>query len=448
MELKFGLYQQQALKLTMTQELKQAIELLQYSAQELTSFLEAKATENPLIQLENTNVKYMDVRYDGSKKRKSKMIERDDKQWLEQIAQTSMSLQDYLFIQLFLKTLSKEEKKLITHLIYNLDKNGYLMISIEEAARICGIDIPIAIQCLELLQSLEPAGVGARDLKECLLLQVERKKECPKLVKEILENYFLEFADRKWKPLAKKLGVDINDIQMAGDYIKTLEPRPGSAYHYEQPQYIVPDLIVSIENENIELNLFQNHLPNVHFQKDYYTMLSSYKDQQVKQFLKEKTQDYHWIMKSLQQRNETLWKVGMTIIQKQYDFFLKGPAFLKPLTMKELSNEIGVHESTVSRAVREKYIQTPFGTFELRYFFSASLTKSTDEEDEQASALQVKTMISQLINLEDKGKPLSDQVIADKLKKDGIIVSRRTVAKYRDQLNIPSSSKRRRYESC
>ncbi|GIN85386.1 RNA polymerase sigma-54 factor [Heyndrickxia sporothermodurans] len=447
MDLKFGLYQQQALKLTMTQELKQAIELLQYSAQELSSFLEMKATENPLIQLENTNVKYMDIRFDGAKKRKSKNIERDDKQWLDQIAQTSMSLHDYLFIQVSLKTLSKEEKKLLTYLINNLDGNGYLTVSTDEAAKLYDISIAQVSHCLEVLQTFEPAGVGARNLKECLLLQINRKKNYQPIVKDILENYFIEFADRKWKLIAKKLEVDLNDIQLAADYIKTLDPRPGSAYYQEKPQYIVPDLIATIENGNIELNMFNNHLPKVQFQKDYYTMMSSYKDSHVKQFLKEKTQDYHWIMKSLQQRNETLMKVGMTIIQKQYDFFLKGPAYVKPLTMKELSNEIGVHESTVSRAVRDKYIQTPFGTYELRFFFSSSLMKTSDMDDEQASALQVKTMISQLIDKEDKTKPLSDQAIADGLKKDGIIISRRTVAKYRDQLNILSSSKRKRYET-
>ncbi|MGE8206596.1 RNA polymerase factor sigma-54 [Heyndrickxia sp. NPDC080065] len=445
MELQFGLFQQQTLKLAMTQELKQAIELLQYSAQELTSFLEAKATENPLIQLENTNVKYMDIRYDGSKKQTSKYNERDDKNWINQIAQSSATLQDYLFIQLSLKTLPKDEKKMMSQLINNLDTNGYLTIPIEEAAKISNIDIQAANQCLDLLQSLEPAGVGARDLKECLLLQVQRKKDCPRTVKEILANYFLEFADRKWKLISKELGIEMNEIQMAADYIKTLEPRPGSAYYKEQPQYIVPDLIVTIKNGNVELNLFQKHLPNVQFQKEYYTMMSSYKDQQVKQFLKDKTQDYQWIIKSLQQRNETLMKVGMMIIQKQYDFFLKGPRFLKPLTMRELSDEIGVHESTVSRAVREKYIQTPFGTYELKYFFSSGLMKNSDEDDDQASALQVKTLITQFIEKENKLKPLSDQAIADDLKKDGIIVSRRTVAKYRDQLNIPSSAKRKRY---
>lgn len=256
----------------------------------------------------------------------------------------------------------------------------------------------------------------------------------------------MEFADRKWKPLSKRLGVEINEIQWAADYIKTLNPRPGAAYHSEQAQYIVPDLIVTLENDTIELDLFQKHLPNVQFQKDYYKMMSSYKDQQVKHFLKEKTQDYQWIMRSLRQRKETLLKVGMAIIQKQYDFFLKGPEYLKPLTMKEISEEINVHESTVSRAVREKFIQTPFGTYELRYFFSTSIMKSNSiDEEDQASAQQVKMRISHLIEQENKLKPLSDQGIADDLKNEGIIISRRTVAKYRDQLNIPSSSKRKRF---
>ena len=141
---------------------------------------------------------------------------------------------------------------------------------------------------MDILHGLEPVGVGARNLQECLLLQVNQKKDCPTLVNDILTQYFLEFADRKWKPLSKQLGVEINEIQWAADYIKTLNPRPGAAYHSEQAQYIVPDLIVTLENDTIELDLFQKHLPNVQFQKDYYKMMSSYKDQQVKHFLKEK----------------------------------------------------------------------------------------------------------------------------------------------------------------
>ncbi|MEK5172863.1 RNA polymerase factor sigma-54 [Heyndrickxia sp. FSL W8-0496] len=446
MNLQFGLYQQQSLKLTMTQELKQAIELLQYSTQELVSFLEEKAIENPLIQLEHTNVKYIDLGSDGFKKRKSYKNERDYKQWIDQISQSSINLQDYLFMQLSLKTLTNSEKAVLSYLIYNLDSNGYLTVPIEEVAKKNDVELVVVNRCLDILHGLEPVGVGARNLQECLLLQVNQKKDCPTLVNDILTQYFLEFADRKWKPLSKRLGVEINEIQWAADYIKTLNPRPGAAYHSEQAQYIVPDLIVTLENDTIELDLFQKHLPNVQFQKDYYKMMSSYKDQQVKHFLKEKTQDYQWIMRSLRQRKETLLKVGMAIIQKQYDFFLKGPEYLKPLTMKEISEEINVHESTVSRAVREKFIQTPFGTYELRYFFSTSIMKSNSiDEEDQASAQQVKMRISHLIEQENKLKPLSDQGIADDLKNEGIIISRRTVAKYRDQLNIPSSSKRKRF---
>lgn len=444
MELQVGLWQQQTLKLAMTQELKQAIELLQYSSQELTSFLESKALENPLIQLKNANIKLVDFRNERSNKYRMKNDSRDQKNLIEQTMQPSTTLQDYLFMQLSMKALSNIQKNIFKNLIYNLDTNGYLTIKLEEMADYTGNPVA-AEECLQMLQSLEPAGVGARNLQECLLLQVRRKQDCPALVKKILENSFLPFAERKWKQLSKQLNVEIQDIQLAADFIQTLNPRPGSPFNLEKPQYVVPDLVVTIQNQEIRLDLFEKHLPSVHYEKDYYKMMSGYRDQQVKQFLKEKTQDFHWITRSLEQRKETLLKVGTAITLKQREFFLNGPTHLKPLTMKDIADVIEVHESTVSRAVREKYIQTPYGTYEMKYFFSTGLARTNEMVEEQASSTQVKNFILERIKEEDKSKPLSDQLIADQLKGEGIIVSRRTVAKYRDQLNIAPSSKRKRY---
>jgi RNA polymerase sigma-54 factor len=442
MDLQVGLWQQQSLKLTMTQELKQAIQLLQFSAVELSSFLEAKALENPLIQLENSNIKLMDPHFDYTKKNRFKNLERDDKDWVEQIAYQSGTLQEFLLLQVNLKALPKIQRKIIHYLIYNLDSNGYLTIETDEVTQLFRVHDRDIQDCIEILQSFEPTGVGARNLQECLLLQANKREDSPAFVKNILANYFLEFAERKWKLISKKMGIEIQHIQAAADFIQTLDPRPGSHFFTDRPQYVLPDLIVTGENQNLTVHLFERHLPNVQFQKEYYTMMSSYKDGQVKQFLKEKAYDFQWLMKGLEQRKETLLKVGFSILQRQKDFFLKGTKHLKPLTMKEVAEDIGSHESTVSRAVREKYIQTPFGTFELKHFFSAAL--STNEET-NASAVQVKSMIVQLLKNEDKKKPLSDQAIAEQLQIEGITVSRRTVAKYRDHLKILPSSKRKRF---
>ncbi|MFD1708581.1 RNA polymerase factor sigma-54 [Siminovitchia sediminis] len=446
MKLEPALLQKQTLNLTMTQELQQAITILQYTAQELTAFLEMKEMENPLIQLESPIIRSVDPRYDRVRKRKVTNPENDQKKWLEQMADTNEGLADHLFSQLMMKALSGFQEKLVEQYIYNLDSNGYLTISVEEAATVCGTSTGEAEEILKLIQSLEPAGVAARSLQECLILQVERRGDAPPLAVRLLKDYFTEFAEKKWKFLSEQLSVSLKEIQQAADYITSLDPRPGTPFDNERPQYVVPDLILEIVDGKLELQLFESHLPAVQYQSDYYNEMSRVGDHQVKQYLNDKRQDYRWIVRSIEQRKQTLMKVGMAIIEEQQDFFLKGPQYLKPLTLRDVAEKIEMHESTVSRAIRGKYIQTPNGTHELKKFFSQALQSNASSDGEQASAAQAKSLIQSLIDQEDKRKPLSDQAIANKLKEEGLTLSRRTVAKYREQLRIPSSTKRKRYE--
>ena len=447
MRLEAGLLQQQTLKLAMTQELSQAIALLQYSTYELTSFLEEKAMENPLIKVDSSNVKLLEPHHDnGRKKRNSFQDKQDDKNWLEQISESARTLHDYLFRQLAMTQLTDKQKKIVHEMIYNLDTNGYLTSSLEDIRKQTDASLSEVDACLEFIQQLEPAGVCARSLQECLLLQVKRKKTSHPLVQPILENHFIDFANRKWTQIAKRLSVTVQEIQTAFDEIQLLHPRPGAYFHTEQPQYIVPDLIAGIEDGQLTLRLLERSLPSGHFQTEYYREMSTYQDNQVKEYLKEKVNDYNWIQRSLEQRKNTILKVGFAIMDKQKDFFFKGPAYLNPLTMKDIAEEIGMHESTVSRTVREKYMQTPFGTYELKYFFSTALGTSIVTDDQQTSATRVKMIIKKLIEQEDKRRPLSDQKIADHLEEQGMVISRRTVAKYRDQLYILSSTKRKRFD--
>lgn len=443
MNLSTGLWQRQELKLKMTQELSQAIALLQYSSQELTSFLEEKALENPLMQIEHANIHMVDPRRDRIKK-KNKKAEKDKQSWIEQIGAEHKSLHDYLFGQIHPKSFTDKQLNIIREIILNIDENGYLCTGLEEICGRLNISVEEGEYFLKAIQELEPAGVGARSLKECLLLQVKRLDEPNELAEKILMDHFTLFAEKKWKQLAKELNVTLREIQAVFDLVQTLNPRPLSQYQQDQAVYIVPDVEITWDGETFTVRVLDEILPKISFNDDYYKQFSAYKDQQVKSFLKEKQQDYHWIMKSLEQRRETLAKVTLKIVEKQADFFLKGPSYLKPMTMKEISEEIGIHESTVSRAVREKYAQTPFGTFELKSFFSSTLQTTSSEN---ASSEQVKNLIAGLVEKEDKRKPLSDQAIAKYLKEEeGIVVSRRTVAKYRDQLGIPSSMKRKRYD--
>ncbi|VEF47016.1 RNA polymerase, sigma 54 subunit, RpoN [Bacillus freudenreichii] len=446
MKLEPALLQKQTLNLTMTQELQQAITILQYTAHELTAFLESKEMENPLIQLESPIVRSVDPRYDRVRKRKVTNPENDQKKWLEQMAEPTEGLADHLFSQLVMKALSDFQEKLVEQFIYNLDPNGYLTITVDEAADACGTTIEEAEEILQLVQSLEPAGVAARSLQECLILQVERRQDVPPLAVKLLTEYFNEFAEKKWKLLSDNLSVSLQEIQQAADFITTLDPRPGTHFDYERPQYVIPDLILEIVDGKLELQLFERHLPAIRYQSDYYNEMSSIADDKVKQYLNDKRQDFRWIMRSIEQRKQTLMKVGMAILEEQQDFFLKGPKYLKPLTLKDVAEKIEVHESTVSRAIRGKYIQTPSGMHELKKFFSQALQSNAASDGEQASAGQAKALIKGLIDKEDKSKPLSDQAIANMLKEKGLTLSRRTVAKYREQLRIPSSTKRKRYE--
>jgi RNA polymerase sigma-54 factor len=442
MELKAGLWQQQTLKLVMTQELTQAIALLQYSTQELTSFLENKALENPLLQVENNNIKPINPLIDRN--RRGRKQTRTENEWIEQIAAKSTTLEEHLISQLKINSFSDEQLKVIRHLIENLDANGYLVCHSDEISARLGVSIEIVEDCIIVIQTLEPAGIGARNLQECILIQVERENLANDLAITILTDYFIPFAEKKWKPIAKELQVTLKELQEVFDRIQRLNPRPGALFSQEETSYITPDVIVEQSEEGLIVRICDDFLPKLQFNDQYYRKFSASKDQQTGRFVQEKLQDYQWIMKSIEQRKETLTRVVSKIVDKQPEFFYKGPQYLAPMTMKEIAVELDIHESTVSRAVKEKYVQTPIGTFALKTFFTSTIQSTANEN---TSSSQVKNRIAGLIENEDKQSPLSDQEIVEVLKTgEGIVISRRTVAKYRDQLGIPSSSKRKRFD--
>jgi RNA polymerase sigma-54 factor len=441
MQMKPGLWQQQTMKLAMTQELTQAITLLQYSAQELAAFLETKAVENPFIQLETPSLKALHKKERAQSGAKAA----DDKNWIEHIADSSYTITDYVQAQFQLKELTDKQKRILRFLLDNMDENGYMTIDSKEAAVLLGENKDEVQLVLDMIKWMEPAGIGAGSLQECLLLQVERRLDAPFLAEMILRSHFIEFANKTWKPLAKKLGVELKDIQQAADFIRTLNPKPGASFGNGSSCYVQPDVAVTVSGETIEVHLYDDDLPKVIFEKEYFNELASHADKEVKRFIKEKEKDYQWLMRSLEQRQQTIQRVGLKIVEKQRRFFFDGPGSLQPLTMKDIAEELNIHESTVSRTVRGKYMQTPFGTYELKTFFPSGMAASS-EEGETASSNQVKIRIQALVSAEDKRKPLSDQAICSALLKEGMAVSRRTVAKYREQLNIPSSAKRKRYE--
>jgi RNA polymerase sigma-54 factor len=367
-----------------------------------------------------------------------------EKDWIEQIADKPFSLEDYLLSQLKITNLSAEQLSVIRHLIQNLDENGYFLGDLDEIAQKLRVPEDIVEECLAVIQTLEPAGIGARNLQECLLMQIYYQNPDNELAQTIISEYFIPFADKKWKQISKELRITMKEIQDIFDQIQSLNPKPGAILGKETTSYIIPDAIVEQSSEGLTVRMSDESLPRVSLNEQYY---NKFKDanQQVNRFLQDKLQDYHWIQKSIEQRKETLTRVVAKIIEKQATFFQKGSQYLVPMTMKEVAGELNIHESTVSRAVREKYVQTPIGTFALKSFFTSTIQTVSDEEN--TSSTQVKKKIETLIEKENKQKPLSDQEIVEQLKtEEGMVVSRRTIAKYRDQLGIPSSTKRKRFD--
>ncbi|MGD6804978.1 RNA polymerase factor sigma-54 [Rossellomorea aquimaris] len=428
MKLNTGLWQGQSLKLNMTQQLTQAIELLQYSSQELNAYLENKALENPLLQLEPVSHE------ERNRSRENSGMSID---WIEEVAVPQSTLWEHLILQFNLKTLTKEDRHILSLLVDSMDENGYLPCNVESIFD--EADLP---RYIEMIHGLEPAGIGARNLKECLLLQIGRDPEAPEHAYAIIDEHFVDFCEKTWKKIANEMGISLADIQVTADYVKKLNPRPGARFSVDPSHYIRPEMVVTTNRDGLDVALLHGNVMKVLYNKGYESLISASEDEEGLKFLRDKRQEFQWILRMLDQRRSTLLKVGRCLVERQEDFFRYGPKRLKPLTLREVAETIGVHESTISRAVRGKYIGTPFGTFEMKALFVSGVGKDEDSSSSEG----IKAEIMSLVNKEDKQKPLSDQAIAVMLKEHGMRVSRRTVAKYRDQLNIPSSTRRKRYE--
>ncbi|QPA30630.1 RNA polymerase factor sigma-54 [Thermaerobacillus caldiproteolyticus] len=428
------LLQEQRLRLSLTKELTQAIELLQYSTLELRSFLYEQSLDNPFLEIND---------HKPGQSYKS-LSHQEKRNVIENISVRSETLTSYLLSQLHSMSLSPKTRHILRYLINSLDDAGYLRTDMKDVAAHLAVSEDEVEEAVQLLQSLEPAGVGARSLQECLYLQLQRLPERNLLAEQIVSQHFSLFVEKAWKALSKQLHVDITDLQQVWDLIRTLEPRPGSHYTKIEPHFIVPDFVIERSEEGLRLLFNDEILPELIWNREYEKKLACRQDEQVELFIKEKYRQFLWLTKSLEQRKQTLVSVMKEILERQKQCFEKGLTALKPLTMREIADALNIHESTVSRAVKNKYVQTPFGTVELRYFFTSSL--SSVSADEEASATKTKALIKQLIEAENKREPLSDQKIADMLhEQHGIAISRRTVAKYREQLYIPSSAKRKQY---
>lgn len=458
MKLGYDLALEQTQKLVMTPELRQAIQLLQFTSQELNEYLEKQIEENPLLELENTAEDYENIDDFANKKEeidwKEYIGKEDDISYRPQVDKNvkeysfenfisySPSLRDNLFFQLNVLEISQEDKKIGEILIESIDENGYLMTSVEQVAMDLNIDSERIENVLSLIQGFEPLGVGARSLKECLLIQIREDENRHPEAEKVVEYYLEDVAYNRLSKIAKELNMDIEEVQNICDYIKTLEPKPGRSFSDgNQVKYITPD--ATIEYIDGEYIIILNDVtgPRLNINNFYKELMRKGKDEKATEYLTEKLNSAMWIIKSIEQRRMTIYKVVESILKFQKDFFEIGERGLKPLTLNEVAEDIQMHESTVSRATNGKYVQTPRGLYELKFFFSSGLATSGGE----MSSTSIKSMIKDLIEQENPKKPYSDQKISDILKAKGINISRRTVAKYRDELEIPSSTARRRY---
>lgn len=452
MKLNYELTLEQSQKLIMTPELRQAIQLLQYTSLELQEYVLREIEENPLLEYEDTIEEpqeingfeqidwkeyienYDDISY------KQEINKDENRITFENFFTSSQTLKEYLLEQLSMVSVGQREYKIAEYIIQNIDSNGYLTESTKEIANAMGVSESEVEIMLGVVQTFEPTGVGARNLKECLLLQLKDRKDL--LLINIVENYLEDIALNKLAKIASELNIDVEEVQRYADEIKSLEPKPGRSFagSSEEIKYVIPDAKVEkIDGEYVVL-INEVTIPKLNI-NNFYRELIKNSDEATSQFLQEKLNSAVWIIKSIEQRKQTLTKVIESIVKFQIDFFEKGEGYLKPLTLKDVAEDIKMHESTVSRATNGKYIQTSKGIYELKYFFSQAIKAN----EGLVSSDTVKNTIKEIIDKEDPKKPMSDQEISDKLEQMGISLSRRTVAKYREELKIPSSKLRKRF---
>jgi RNA polymerase sigma-54 factor len=353
------------------------------------------------------------------------------------------SLQEVLLEQARESTLTEEQRPIAEMLIGNIDDHGYLKANIDELAFSTNIPAEKIQAVLQVVQTFDPPGVGARDLQECLLRQLERAGEQDSVEYRIIRDYMEALGKRRIPEIARGLDLSVEDVQDAIGCIGRLEPRPGRAFLSDNNQYILPEVFVQRAGDEFIVTTNNEQIPHLRISNTYKDLMAqSGNSAEVLNYIREKIRAGKFLIKSLHQRQQTILNIGMEIVKRQREFMEKGVAFLKPLTMVQVAEVVGVHETTVSRAVSGKYIQTPQGIFEMKYFFTAGIQTSTGEGMSNTS---VKDMIADMFRKEDPTKPLSDQEIVKMLQEKGIVIARRTVAKYRSELNILPSNLRKVY---
>jgi RNA polymerase sigma-54 factor len=353
------------------------------------------------------------------------------------------SLQEMMLEQVRESNLPEEQWPIAEVLIGNIDDYGYLKASLEELSAAANVPVDKISTVLSVIQTFDPPGVGARDLRECLMLQLERSKQENTLEYRIVRDYMEALGKRRIPEIARGTACELDEVQEALERIARLEPRPGRAFLPDNDQYVLPEVFVQRVGEEFLVTNNNEHIPHLRISNTYKDLMSQGENSaEVRNYIREKIRAGKFLIKSLHQRQATILNIAKEIVKRQHEFMDKGVAFLKPLTMVQVAEVVGVHETTVSRAVSGKYMQTPQGIFEMKYFFTAGIQTATGDG---VSNTSVKDMIAEIFKGEDTTKPLSDQEVVKMLKEKGIVIARRTVAKYRTELNILPSNLRKVY---
>lgn len=441
------LRQEVSLQQKMSQKTIQAVSILQMGNQELEEYLKDMAMKNPVIEPEEkTSVPELNREKISRKtyedyQNRAYEEEYDRRDYFQGEGET-FPLADYLLEQMLYMKIEKSCVPVLKYLIYDLDDRGYLTEEPEEIAAALNEEPEKIKKAIEILHTMEPLGVGAKDLQECLLLQLREKTDA-ELEEEIVRRYLKELGKNQLARIADKTGRTLEDITAARERIRALNPRPSSCFSTARfKEYLIPDIVVVKLKDCFEVLINDAQNERFHISDFYRKMGKRTEDKEAAVYIQEKIKQAEWLKQCLEQRRVTLLNLAGKIVERQQEFFLNGKGYLKPLTRKEIAEELGVHPSTVSRGVKGKYLQCPWGTYPLSFFFSVGVQGKGPKED---SADYIKRCIGKIIGEEDKRKPFSDRLIAEKLQKMGIFISRRTVAKYRDAVGIRDALGRKEY---
>ncbi len=474
-----SLTQDQRLSMVLAPQLRQSLEMLQAPVMELRAMLRAELDSNPVLEeaptraeiaapepvadknagapepheemnfrkefdvLAKLDDEWRDYFFSEREARPFTIQDAERRNFIFDSASRCESLQEHLLEQLGLVELSAADQRTGELIVGSINEDGYLTAPVEELSQSTGVSVQRMSELLRVVREFDPPGIGARDLRECLLLQLERLGKGDGLPARIVQNHLDHLAAHKFPEIARALRVGVEAVQSAAAFISTLTPKPGQAYNTDTSPYITPEVVVHKDGERYVVILNDDDLPHLRISKHYRQLMDDKATPaNVKQYIAEKVRSSAFLIRSLHQRQHTIYRIASEIVREQQAFFEHGVSRLRPLTMAQVAAAVGLHETTISRAVAGKHMQTPAGIFEMKYFFTSGLSAGNGQTISNKAAQDV---IAALVAEENASKPISDQAIQKRLNAQGITVARRTIAKYRQILKIPSSHLRKRY---